>query len=193
MGRVLLAFSTSLDGFITGPEVSIVEPMGRGGERLHHWLFKQPGSPIDALLAREVAERIGAAVIGRRTFEIGIGPWGDTPFPVPTFVVTHRGRPDLPMKSAAFGFVTEGIETALERALAAADGRDVVILGGDVARQYLARGRVDELFIQLVPVLMGQGTRLFEPFDGAPLELTADRVIATPAVTHLHYTVVGRA
>jgi dihydrofolate reductase len=90
MGKVVLSASMSLDGFSAGPGVGLDQPMGRGGERLHEWLFDDgdDGKP-DAQIARERVEATGAVVVGRRTFDVGIGPWGDVPFPVPCFVLTH--------------------------------------------------------------------------------------------------------
>lgn len=134
MTKVVLSFSMSLDGFVAGPDVGIDQPMGRGGERLHDWLFKSP-SEIDAEKAREISQRVGAAIVGRRTFDVGIGPWEDTPYPVPSFVLTHEKRQPLAMKSGTFTFVTDGIESALSRARVAAGDKDIVVMGADAARQ----------------------------------------------------------
>ena len=186
MTKVVLSFSVSLDGFVAGPDVGIDQPMGRGGERLHDWLFKSP-SEIDAEKAREISQRVGAAIVGRRTFDVGIGPWEDTPYPVPSFVLTHEKRQPLAMKSGTFTFVTDGIESALSRARVAAGDKDIVVMGADAARQYVAAGLADEIIIQLAPVLMGKGTRLLDQFEGRQIELTQVSAVQSPSVTHLTY------
>ncbi len=185
MPKLIAAFSMSLDGFVAGPDVSVDLPMGRGGERLHDWMFKSD-SDLDAEKAREIPQRVGATIVGRRTFDVGIGPWDDTPYPAPSFVLTHEERQPLAMKSGGFTFVNDG-ESALRMARAAAGGKDIVVMGADAARQYLAAGLVDELIIQLVPVLLGGGTRLFDWSDGPPTELTPVDMIQSPSVTHLRY------
>ncbi len=123
MGIVRVSSSVSLDGFSAGPDVSTDAPMGVGGERLHRWLFAGGGRPRvaadgttpsgdDAAVSAELYARTGAVVIGRRTYDIGVDLWGDTPFPVPTFVVTHRDQEPRPMTSASFTFVTDGVASA---------------------------------------------------------------------------------
>lgn len=189
MGKLILSFSMSLDGFIAGPDVSVDQPMGEGGERLHDWLFKST-SEIDAEMARAISP--GAVLVGRHTFDLGIGPWEDTPFPAPTFVLTHRARDPLVMKSGTFTFVTDGIESALHQARAAAGGGDIVVMGADVAQQYLKAGLADALVIQLVPVLLGGGTRLFEQAGGKQIELARTRLIGSPLVTHLGFELTGK-
>lgn len=186
MSKLILAFSMSLDGFVAGPDVSVDEPMGKGGERLHEWIF-QSDSAVDKDMAAELAPRLGAVLVGRRTFDVGLGPWGDTPFPVPTFVLTHEKRPPLAMKSGTFTFVTDGIESALDQARAAAGGKDIVVMGAETARQYLAAGLVDEIVLQLVPILLGGGPRLFDDHGGIDLETT--RAVVSPSVTHLRFSV----
>jgi len=191
-----MSVSVSLDGFSTGPEVSVDQPMGAGGERLHEWLFADDMDRIDAEVARERRAASGAVLIGRRMFELGVGPWGDTPFAMPCFVVTHRARTDLPMASGTFVFVTDGIERALQLAREAAGERDVQILGGaDIQQQYLRAGLVDEIDLQLVPVLLGAGTRLFDKLaidPIAPIELERVRLAGTPHVTHMRLGVRRR-
>ena len=186
MPKLIASFSMSLDGFIAGPDVDIDEPMGRGGERLHDWLFKSD-SEVDAAMTREAFERVGAVLVGRRTFDIGIGQWEDTPFPAPSFVLTHRGREPLAMKSGTFVFVTDGIDSALEQAKRAAGGKDVVVMGAETAQQYLKAGLVDEVVLQLVPVLLGAGTRLFDRLGEGGIELIATRTLESPSVTHLKF------
>ena len=184
MAKLVLSYSMSLDGFVAGPDVSVEQPMGRGGERLHDWMFSST-SPVDKELAAEASP--GAVIVGRRTFDVGLGPWGDTPFPAPTFVITHEKREPLAMKSGTFTFVTDGIESALSRARAAAGAGDIWVMGADVAQQFLKAGHVEEIIIQLVPVLMGAGVRLFDGIGERLIELTPTRTIQSPSVTHLRY------
>lgn len=186
MGKLVLAFTMSLDGFIAGPDVSVDQPMGRGGERLHDWMFKST-SDVDAEMARELSARPGAVVLGRRTFELGIGPWADTPFPVPCFVLTHEERKPLAMKSGTFTFVTDGIQSALHQAKVAAGTKDVLVMGANAAQQYVKAGLADELVLQLAPVLMGAGTRLFDHIGEEAIELAAESVIASSFVTHVRF------
>lgn len=189
MGSVVLHFSMSLDGYVAGPGVSAERPMGQGGERLHEWLFSGNRSVVDIECAREMHTSAGAVVLGRRTFDVGIGPWQDTPYPVPCFVLTHNARDDLVQKSGTFAFVTDGIESAIRRAKTAAGDKDVVIMGADTARQALRAGLVETISLQLVPVLLGGGSRLFEAQNTQALDCI--RVIESPLVTHLLYR-VGR-
>jgi dihydrofolate reductase len=214
MGRVFLDISTSLDGYVAGPNPSLEHPLGEGGELLHEWVFplaawRKPhgldGGITNASseVIEEVLGRQGAVVMGRRMFSGGAGAWeddpkaygwwgDDPPFHVPVFVVTHHAREPLAMEGGTvFTFVTEGVEAAIERARAAAGGRDVAISGGaSVAQQALAARLLDEIRINLTPVLLGGGTRLFDDAgseDGPRLEQS--RVVESAGVTHLHYRV----
>lgn len=190
MGRVVMAFSMSLDGFVAGPRVSVELPMGEGGERLHEWLFNEsPDRGVDPEMARELSDSVGAVVLGRRTFDVGLGPWEDTPYPVPCFVLTHQPREKLVMPSGSFTFVNEGIESALAQGKAAAGERDVILMGANTAQQYLRAGLVDEIYIQLVPLLLGAGVRLFENLGTEAIELDMTRAIKSPFVTHLRFRV----
>lgn len=202
MGIVRISASVSLDGFSAGPDTSDTAPLGIGGERLHRWLFPEGAdrdvaadgtSPAgaDAAVAAEAFARTGAVVVGRRTYDIGIGLWGDTPFPVPTFVVTHRAQEPRPMRSATFTFVTDGVASAVARAREAAGDREVLVMGGaDVARQALAAGLVDEVTLNLVPVLLHRGERLLDVEGDATTELVRTGLVATDEATHLTFRVV---
>ena len=177
------AFGISLDGYGAGPDQSLDHPLGRGGEALHEWLyptrtfqrmFGKDGAtgPDDDLAARGF-DKVGAWILGRNMFSASRGPWPDDswkgwwgeepPYHVPVFVLTHHPRPPLEMKGGTvFHFVTEGIEAALDRARAAAAGRDVRIGGGAATvRQYLEARLVDELHLAVAPVLLGAGENLF--------------------------------
>jgi dihydrofolate reductase len=194
--------SMSLDGFIAGPDIDVDRPMGDGGERLHQWLFQgdsdravaaDGNSPdgVDTQVAREFSTATGAVVIGKRMFDVGVGLWGDTPFPVPSFVLTHEAREPLVMKSAVFTFVTDGIDSAVRQAQAVAGDKDVLVMGGaGIAQECLRAGILDEIQIQLVPVLLGAGTRLFDHLSPNHIELERTRLIESPHVTHLRFRVV---
>jgi dihydrofolate reductase len=199
MGRILLSMSVSLDGFAAGPDVTAEQPMGRGGERLHEWLFHDDGDRavaadgvtpvgVDAEQARDRYATTGAVVIGKRTFDVGVGLWQDTPFPVPCFVITHESRKPLIMKSDSFTFVTDGLRSALRQARRVAGDGNVLIMGGPTTgQQFVRAGLVDEIHVQLVPVLLGTGTRLFDHLGTDQIELERTGVIESPRVTHLRF------
>ncbi|MFG1658424.1 dihydrofolate reductase family protein [Micromonospora chersina] len=188
MGKVVLDVSMSLDGFAAGPNIREAEPMGDGGERLHAWMAEDgPEGEIDAAVRREVDTTVGATVIGRRTFDLGLGPWGGTPWPgVPSFVVTHRARPDL-LGDNGGTFAFDGLRAAVRRAKQAAGHKDVLVLGADVARQLLRANLLDEVRIHLIPLLLGEGTPLFA---GEQAELITEGKPVTGTVTHLRFRVV---
>jgi dihydrofolate reductase len=192
MGKVTFQISMSLDGFITGPNVSVGNGMGDGGERLHDWMFDAK-TETDAAIVDENYASTGAVVMGKRMFDVGFEPWGDPPpFGMPVFVVTHEAREPLPMQGGTtYTFVTDGIEAALEQARAAAGDEDVGIWGGaNIARQYLTAGVLDEMQIHLVPVLLGDGIRLFEDLDPEGIELKRTESIETAGATHLRFEVL---
>jgi dihydrofolate reductase len=216
MPKLIFDISVSLDGFVAGPDPSLEEPLGRGGEQLHEWAInamawreahgRQGGEAnVDSDLVREHIDRIGATIMGRRMFSGGEGSWDDDPrargwwgddppFHHPVFVLTHHEREPLPMQGGTtFTFVTEGIERALELARKAAGDRDVNIGGGGQAvQQYLKAGLVDEFQIHVAPVFLGGGTRLFDAVDPGRPERT--RVVESPAgVTHVRYRVTRPA
>jgi dihydrofolate reductase len=204
MSIVAVEMSMSLDGFIAGPNDSPAQGLGEGGERLHEWLLnlasfreRHGGSGGEASVASDVLDEAfrntGAIVIGRRMFDLAEEAWGpNPPFHMPVFVVTHRGRAPLVKEGGTtFNFVTDGAESALRQAQAAAGDKDVSVGGGaNIIQQYVHARLLDELNLHLVPVLLGAGTRLFQPFEGGPIELEYTRVLETPGVTHLRYRVV---
>lgn len=202
MGKVVLDMSMSLDGIGAGPNPSEEDRMGVGGERLHAWFpFHDPEheapagaaeNEADARMVRELFAATGAIVLGKRTFELGLEPWGGTPFPAPCFVLTHEVRDDLPTTTGVFAFVTDGIERAVRRAQTAAGDKDVLVMGGPtVARQAVQAGLVDEIRLHVVPVLFGAGTRLFDDLGTKHIELERTELIASPAATHLRFRVVA--
>jgi len=199
---VTAQLSISLDGFYSGPE-----HLDAGFHRVTRWVidtlawrerhgFEEGERSVNSEVVAELQDAAGAYVMGRRMFDLGEEPWGDTPpFRAPVFVVTHRPREPLARKGGTtFTFVTDGIESALERAAAMAAGRDVAIAGGgSLLRQVLRGGLLEQLDLHIASVLIGRGMRLFEDADAEPLELTPTRVIATPEVTHIRYQVEGPA
>ena len=201
MTRVRADITMSLDGFITGPNDGPELGLGEGGERLHEWFYELEGwrAPHgleggernrDSEIVAEAWENVGAIIMGRRMFDNAEEAWGDDPpFHMPVFVLTHRDREPLPKEGGTtFAFVTEGVEAALKLASDAAGGKDVSLAGGaSVIQQFLAAGLLDELQVHVVPILLGDGVRLFEGLAGLELEL--DRVVDSPGVTHLRYRV----
>lgn len=204
MGKVVVDMSMSLDGIGAGPNPSEQDRMGVGGERLHAWHpFHDPeqgstagvpaGSEADARMVRDLFAGTGAVVLGKRTFDLGLEPWGGTPFPVPCFVLTHEARSDLVTATGTFTFVTEGIERAVRQAQVAAGGKEVLVMGGPmVAQQALRAGLVDEIRLHLVPVLLGAGTRLFDNTGTKHVELEPTEVVASSAATHLRFRIDTR-
>jgi dihydrofolate reductase len=196
MAKVVAGITTSVDGYIAGPDDGPGKGLGEGGERLHYWVFGGPwtyddepeGGPAgeDAAWLAEVSARVGAVVGGRSTYEAA-GHWGDeNPWGLPFFIVTHR--PEEEPEGGDFKFVS-GVETAVERALEAAGGKDVNVMGGaEVIRQALEAGLVDELTIIVAPVVLGGGKRLFDGFTKS-LELEHVGVRQSPYATFIDYRV----
>jgi dihydrofolate reductase len=193
VGKVVVHKSMSLDGYVTGPDVRVDQALGEGGERLHAWMFADDIDPADARVAAESysTERVGAVLMGRTHFTVGIGHWGDDgTFRLPCFVVTHRPAEPVVKGPTSFTFVTDGLEAALARAQDAAGAKDVNVMGASTSRQLLVAGLVDEIQINLVPVLLGDGARLFDGLGPAGPQLERLRVVDSPRVTHLRYRVV---
>jgi dihydrofolate reductase len=193
MSKVLLELSVSLDGLVTGPEISPGAPLGIGGERLHEWMFGGKSASDSETFETTHFSEIGALVLGRRMADLGIGPWGEEPtFHAPCFVITHRPAETIVKKGGtSYIFVTDGIEAALARARETAGPQDVMVNGGaDVARQFLNAGLLDEIHLHLVPMLLGAGTRLL---DGVRTDvcLVPREAHTEPTATHLIYD-VGR-
>ncbi len=193
MSNVVSEISMSLDGFITGPNVRVGNGMGDGGDRLHDWRFDAK-TETDAAIVDEIYASTGAVVLGKRMFDVGFEPWGDPPpFRMPVFVVTHEAREPLPMQGGTtYTFVTDGIEAALALARAAADKHVGIWGGANIIRQYLKAGLLDEMQIHLIPILLGDGIRLFEDLDPEGIELRRTSSIETPSATHFRFEVVKR-
>ncbi|GII80646.1 deaminase reductase [Sphaerisporangium rufum] len=190
MGKVLIYATVSLDGFMAGPDVRPGVPMGDGGLRLHDWILRGAGSEVDAAVVRETSATTGAVVLGRRTFDVGLPVWEDTPYPVPCFVLTHRAHEPMVMKSGAFTFVTGGARDAVRQARAAAGDGNVVLMGATVSQECLAAGLVDGLRLQIAPVLLGAGLRLFGDRGPRGVELRRTEVRESAHVTHLWFDVL---
>jgi dihydrofolate reductase len=194
----------SLDGYVAGTDVRVDNPAGDGAEPLFEWIHdlaswrERQGMTggrenRDSELMREWFDATGAVVMGRMMYDTGEEFWGDNPpFRTPVFVLTHRPRPTLVKKGGTtFTFVTDGIHSALDRARAAAGDRNVDIAGGaDTVRQCLREGLIDELQLHVVPVLLGDGLRLFENLGAVRRDLRPIRVVDTPLATHLKYRVL---
>jgi dihydrofolate reductase len=214
MSKLRFQISISLDGFVAGPNQSEENPLGEGGERLHDWVVplaawrqfqgEQGGEVNESTrIFEESVENLGAGLMGRNMFgpvrggawgdEHWTGWWGDNPpYHYPVFILTHYPRDPLEMEGGTtFHFVTDGIESALEQARKAAGGKDIMLWGGaNVAQQYMAAGLLDELELHVVPVLLGDGARLFDNLGDAELQLEQVRAVEAPGVTHLKYRVV---
>jgi len=209
MSSVTCQISISLDGFVAGPKQSLENPIGEGGMRLHEWVFQtaswreshgQTGGvrTADSDVIADLFQNVGAYIMGRKMFGGGDGPWDptwygwwgdDPPYHVPVFVLTHHPRKPLSMRGGTtFTFVTDGIESALEQARLAAADKDVEIAGGaHTVQQYLRAGKLDELYLHIVPVVLGAGERLLENVGDPTLDPIS--VIASPAVTHIKYRI----
>jgi len=199
MGDVIVDLTVSLDGFIAGSDDGPDLPLGRGGERLFRWMNAGPESNrVDRWLAPPDGSKVvieewmteaGAIISGRRTFDIA-GGWKDGhPIDVPIFVLTHEA-PTEGEWSPRVSFVTDGLDHALELAQEAAGDRTVSVSGADVAQQLLRAGKLDEIQVSVVPLLLGSGVRLFEHLGPDPIVLEQTRVIVSDGVTHLRYRVV---
>jgi dihydrofolate reductase len=196
MSKVIAGITTSVDGYITGPNDGPDKGLGEGGERLHYWVFGGPWSyeeePRDAPTGddanwlAETSARVGAVVAGRATYEAARRWDGENPWGLPLFIVTHR--PDEEPEGGEFTFVS-GVETAVEKAREAAGDKDVHVMGGaDVIRQTLEAGLVDELSIIIAPVVLGDGKHLFDGFSRS-LDLEHIGVRQSPFATFVDYRV----
>jgi dihydrofolate reductase len=215
MTRVRVGISMSLDGYVAGPDQSLENPLGVGGEALHEWAVglrtfqamhgREGGETgVDDDVWAAAFDNLGATVMGRNMFGGGPGPWredepwkgwwgDDPPFHTPVFVLTHHPREPLEMEGGTtFHFVTDGIEAAVERAVDAAGDGDVNVGGGAAAiNQALAAGLVDDLEVHVVPVLLGSGARLFDLQGGWQDRFERIRLVASPAAAHFRYRRTG--
>ena len=210
MSKLRLQISMSVDGYVAGPNQSAENPLGEGGESLHEWAFplaafREPhgrsGGEVNASspVLEEALESAGSTIMGRNMFGGGPGPWpedppwngwwGDEPpFHHPVFVLTRHEREPLELGDTTFAFVTDGIESALEQAKRAAGDSDVSLGGGaNACQQYLAAGLVDEMTLNVAPILLGGGARLFENVGTPDRGFELVEAIDGPEASHLRY------
>jgi dihydrofolate reductase len=193
MGKVIAGLAMSLDGFIADADDGVWSLFGwltNGDTPLEVMGQKFMTSAASAAHYREIVATTGAAVTGRRDFDISRA-WGGTyPLGVPVFIVTHNPPQEWTGPDSPFTFVTDGVESAIRQAQQTAGGKDVSVNGSQIVRQALKAGLIDEFQIELVPVLLGKGIRLFEPLGIEPVDLEITGVMTAPTVTHLKYRVV---
>jgi dihydrofolate reductase len=214
MAHLRANIAMSLDGYMAGPSQGLDDPLGIGGMRLHDWLFElsafrdedDEGGVVNAstTVVEEMQQHVGAVIMGRNMFGPIRGPWQDgswrgwwgedPPFHTTVFVLTHHARGPIEMEGGTtFQFVTDGIESAYAQAVAATDDKDISLAGGaSTLQQSISAGLLDELQINLVPILLGAGERLLDGLVNAPVGFERTRVIEAPGVTHLRYRVVKR-
>jgi dihydrofolate reductase len=214
MSKLTFDITMSLDGFIAGPNQTLEQPLGEGGDRIHEWMYglasfrERHGmeggeTNADSEVLEESVANTGAVLMGRRMFSGGVGPWetdpnpdgwwgDDPPFHVPVFVLTHHARETVAKQGGtSFTFLTDGIEAALEQARAAAGDKDIAIAGGaDVVQQCLTAGLVDAFQVHVAPLFLDDGVRLFDQLGAKQPKLEGISLSGSPAVTHLKYRVV---
>src|SRR6201991_2418851 len=203
MARTNLSMSISADGYVAGPDQSEENPLGLGGHAVHDWhIGPNADHPVNRQVMSDMLDGMGATIMGRNMFGPVRGEWGDSdwrgwwgdtpPYRCPVFVLTHHEHEPIEMKGGTtFHFVTDGIESAYAQAEAAAGGKDISIAGGaSCARQAIKAGLVDEFDLQISPVILGSGERLFDGFEAGKPALELVRVLEAPGVAHLRYRVV---
>ena len=202
MGKVTFNMTVSLDGFVAGPNDGPGNGLGDGGERLFTWYFSgnteipiSDGkmvlkvSPQSAEILKEALGTYGAGVWGRRTFDIA-GAWGGHPPGRPCFIVTHSAPQEWVYEGSPFTFVTDGVESAIRQAKEAAGDKDVVVCTASILRQCLKARLMDEIHLDVAPILLGNGVRLFDHLGIGPIELEIIQAIEAPGVIHLGFRVV---
>jgi dihydrofolate reductase len=202
MGKVTFNMTVSLDGFVAGPNDGPENGLGDGGDRLFNWYFSgdteipiSDGNMVlkvssqSAKILKKAFRTYGAGVWGRRTFDIAKA-WGGHPPGTPCFIVTHTVPQEWVKEGSPFIFVTDGIESAIRQAKKAAGDKDVVVCTASILQQCLNAKLMDEIHIDVVPLLLGSGVRLFDNLQAQPIELENMRVVEAPGVTHLAYRVL---
>lgn len=204
MAKVVFNMTVSLDGFVAGPNDNPDNGLGDGGDALFNWYSSgnteisiSDGnmvlkvSPQSAEILKQAFDAYGAGVWGRRTFDIAHA-WGGHPPGRPCFIVTHNVPEEWVYEGSPFTFVTDGVESALRQAKQAAGDKDVVICTASILQQCLNAGLMDEIHVDVAPLLLGNGVRLFDHLKIEPVELERIRVVAAPGVTHLGYHIVKK-
>jgi len=191
MGKVVIDVTMSLDGYVTAPNDGPGNGLGDNGRILHEWAIHPTEQDLE-LLGGEAVQELGACILGRRTFDIAEGAWGDEPpfGDAKVFVLTHRPHETLQRGPTTFIFVTDGMDSAMRQAQEAAKGKGVSLMGANVSQQYLKAGLVDEMEIHVANVLLTAGRPLFKDIGTDQIKLEPMRVIPTPAATHIRYRVV---
>ena len=202
MGKVTFNMTMSLDGYVAGPNDGPDNGLGDGGDRLFKWYFSgdteipiSDGNMVlrvsskSAEILKESIKSAGAGVWGRRTFDI-TRSWGGHPSGTPCFIVTHTVPQEWAGEGSPFTFVTDGVESAIRQARKAAGDKDVLLCTASILQQCLKAGLVDEIHIDVAPVLLGSGVRLFDHLGMEPIELECIRTIEAPNVTHLGFRIV---
>jgi dihydrofolate reductase len=213
MSKLIADLSMSLDGFVAGPEPSQKDPLGIGGEQLHEWAFAarawreahgQEGGAAnaDSALVESLLARIGAGIMGRKMYSGGSGGWqddpnprgwwgDDPPFHHPVYVLTSHEREPLEMEGGTtFHFVTDGVRSAYDQAIAAAGGKDVQVHGGGSAvSQFLRAGLLDELTVHIAPIFLGSGARLLDDVPAGRLE-RLNTLASDKGVVYVSYRVL---
>ena len=202
MGKVIFNMTTSLDGFVAGPNDSPEQGLGEGGEALFNWYFSgdtevslSEGTPTlkiskqSAEILKNNIQRLGAGIWGRKTFDIAHA-WGGHPPGSPAFIVTHRVPQEWVYEGSPFIFVTEGVESAVRQAKEAAGDKDVVLCTASILQQCLNAGLVDEIHLDVAPLLLGKGVRLFDHLEIDPITLERIHAVEAPGVTHMAFRVV---
>jgi dihydrofolate reductase len=202
MSKTNLSMSISADGYVAGPDQSEENPLGVGGIQVHAWhLGEQKDHPVNAQVMSEMMDGMGATIMGRNMYGPVRGEWGDSdwkgwwgddpPYHCPVFVLTHHAHEPIEMEGGTtFHFVTDGIEAAHERAREAAGNQDISIAGGaSCGRQAIQAGLVDEIDLQISPVILGGGERLLDDLEPGKPELEIVRVLEAPGVAHVRYRV----
>jgi dihydrofolate reductase len=202
LGKVTFNMTMSLDGFVAGPNDNPENGLGDGGEGLFKWYFSgdtevklSEGTPVlkiskkSAKLLKEGIKGYGAGVWGRKTFDIAHA-WGGHPPGSPAFIVTHTVPQEWVKESSPFIFVTDGVESAIRQAKQAAGDKDVVICTASILQQALKAGLVDEITVDVAPILIGGGVSLFDQLGTGPIELECTSIVEAPGVTHLRYRVL---
>ena len=193
MGKITAFLSMSLDGFIAGPkDDNRPDRELEALDKLSDWMFRGKTGSEAVEFQEQLFKSIGAVVMGRRIFDLGVGPWGDNPvYHAPVFVLTHKPEEIMVKQGGTtFTFVTDGAKSALNQAKAAAGNKDIRVIGGaNVVQQFINEKWLDEIEIHLIPILLGQGIRLFDHID-KPIELERIQVTESPDVTHLKFRIL---
>lgn len=202
MGKVIFNMTTSLDGFVAGPNDSPEQGLGEGGDALFNWYFSgdteialSEGTPTlkiskqSADILKENMQRWGAGIWGRKTFDIAHA-WGGHPPGSPAFIVTHHVPQEWVYEGSPFTFVTDGVESAVRQAKEAAGDKDVVVCTASILQQCLNAGLMDEIYLDVAPLLLGKGVRLFDQLNIDPITLERIHAVEAPGVTHVAFRVV---